>query len=140
MRYDELRASDQALKLTLPLVRDGGCMNFDVIENWQATYAEPIRLDAGEPIFLTGRQDSWDGHIWLWARSAAGLEGWIPDSLVAQGAAGPFARENYTAVELTCQTGQVLAGEKEMHGWVFCRSQDGSAGWVPRRNLARSAD
>jgi hypothetical protein len=110
-------------------------MNFRVVENWQATYADPIRFAAGDLVYLTGRRDNWDGHIWLWAKSADGLEGWIPDSIVRQGEAGCIAREDYTAAELTCQTGQVLTGEKETHGWVYCRSMDGSAGWVPRKNL-----
>lgn len=52
-------------------------MEFIVIENWQATYADPIRLESGDPVYLTGRQDNWNGHIWLWARSVSGLEGWI---------------------------------------------------------------
>jgi len=111
-------------------------MEFSVIENWQATYADPIRLESGDPVHLTGRQDNWDGHIWLWARSDSGLEGWIPDCIIGQGNSGPYAKEEYTAVELTCDAGQVLFGEKETHGWVYCRSAEGCAGWVPRRNLA----
>lgn len=111
-------------------------MKFSVTETWKATYADPIRLNAGEPVYLTGRQDNWDGHIWLWARSAAGQEGWIPDSIVGQRETGLFAREDYSAAELSCQAGQVIAGEKETHGWVYCRSADGSVGWVPRRNLS----
>ncbi len=110
-------------------------MNFRVIENWQATYADPIRLQEGDPIHLTGSQDNWDGHIWLWAISSAGLEGWIPDSIIAEGEVGSFATENYTAIELTCRVGQTVIGEKETHGWVYCRAVDGSAGWVPRKNL-----
>jgi hypothetical protein len=110
-------------------------MDFIVHEEWKATYADPIRLKAGDPVHPTGRQDNWDGHIWLWARSSTGLEGWIPDSIVGQGDSGPFAEEDYTAVELTCQTGQILSGEKETHGWVYCRSMNGSAGWVPRKSL-----
>lgn len=111
-------------------------MKFAVIEDWEAAYADPIRLGAGEPLRLTGRRDEWDGHVWLWAVSAAGLEGWIPDSSVGQGSDGPYAKEDYTAVELTCRTGQTLIGEKETHGWVYCRAEDGCGGWVSRRNLA----
>ncbi|WP_427238349.1 SH3 domain-containing protein [Bacillus altitudinis] len=44
-------------------------------------------------------------------------------------------KTEYTAAELTCRAGQVVRGEKETHGWVFCRLQDGSAGWIPRKNL-----
>lgn len=115
--------------------RPGDGMNFKVTEDWQATYADPIRLKAGEVLSLTGRQNNWDGHIWLWARSAGGLEGWIPDTIVSKTNAGCVAIEDYTAAELTCQAGQSVRGEKETHGWVFCRLQDGSAGWIPRRNL-----
>ncbi len=111
-------------------------MKFIVTEDWEASYPDPIRVAAGERIHLTGEKDLWDGHLWLWARSAAGLEGWVPDSLVGAGADGPAAREDYTAVELTCRKGQTLVGERETHGWVFCRAADGRTGWVPRRNLA----
>lgn len=111
-------------------------MNFRVIKDWQATYADPIRLEAGDVLYLTGRQDNWDGHLWLWAKSVGGLEGWIPDTIVSKANAGWVATEDYSAAELTCRTGQVVTGEKETHGWVFCRSLDGSTGWVPRKNLA----
>ncbi|MFN3312474.1 MAG: SH3 domain-containing protein [Hyphomonas sp.] len=114
-------------------------MNFKVTEDWQATYADPIRLTAGDMLYLTGRQDNWDGHIWLWARSAGGLEGWIPDTIVSRTKAGCIAIEDYTATELTCRAGEVVRGEKETHGWVFCRSRGGSAGWIPRKNLESNA-
>jgi hypothetical protein len=110
-------------------------MKFRVTETWQATYADPIRLEAGDMLYLTGRQEVWEGHVWLWARSADGLEGWIPDSIVRQGEIGHIATESYTAAELTCRAGQIVSGAKETHGWVFCTLPDGSAGWVPRRNL-----
>jgi len=110
-------------------------MRFIVVKDWVATYANPISISAGEQVELTGRQEDWDGHIWLWAKSADGLEGWIPDSLFDIGKTLHLAKDDYTAVELSCQTGQVLSGIKETHGWVYCRSADGRLGWVPRRNL-----
>lgn len=110
-------------------------MNFRVIDPWKASYADPIRLQAGDPVHLTGRKESWDGHIWLWAMSSDGLEGWIPDTMVREEKAGSFATSDYTANELTCAVGQIIIGEHETHGWIYCRSEDGTAGWVPRRNL-----
>lgn len=114
----------------------GDGMKFRVDEDWQATYADPIRLAAGEVLQLTGRQDNWDGHIWLGAKSSGGLEGWIPDSLVGETEGGYVAREDYTAAELTCRSGEILTAERETHGWVFCMSEGGAAGWVPRKNLS----
>ncbi len=111
-------------------------MEFAVVSDWQASYAQPIRLSAGEGFCLTGRREEWDGHVWLWARCAAGLEGWVPDSLVVQGPTGPRAKADYSAVELTCRKAERLTGERETHGWVYCRNRSGAAGWVPRRNLS----
>lgn len=111
-------------------------MQFRVTADWQASYANPILLRAGDALFLSDRQERWDGHLWIWARSADGLEGWIPDSLARPGAGGHVATSDYTAMELTCRAGQILTGEQETHGWIFCTAQDGTAGWVPRQNLA----
>ena len=110
-------------------------MKLRVVEDLQAAYPDPIRLKAGDVLFLSGCQDDWDGHIWLWARSANGREGWIPDNLAVATEGGHVAKEDYTAAELTCRSGQVLTAKKETHGWVFCLSEDGSSGWVPRKNL-----
>ncbi|WP_142084877.1 SH3 domain-containing protein [Roseinatronobacter monicus] len=58
----------------------------------------------------------------------------VPPTLIDRNA-GLFVTQDYTAKELTCAVGQIISGEYETHGWVYCRSEDGSAGWVPRRNL-----
>lgn len=109
---------------------------YRVIAGWTASYADPIGVAAGAPLHLTGRTELWDGHLWLWARSRDGREGWLPDSLVARGPGGARAREAYSAVELDCEAGQILIGEAEVHGWIWCHAADGAAGWVPARNLA----
>lgn len=69
-------------------------MKLRVIEDWQATYADPIRLAAGDMLYLTGHEDNWDGHTWLWARSSDGSEGWIPDNLICEAEGGHVARED----------------------------------------------
>ncbi|TQM90065.1 SH3 domain-containing protein [Roseinatronobacter monicus] len=115
-------------------------MKFKVTEDWTATYVDPIVLQAGDVLYLTGRKENWDGYIWLWAKSAGGLEGWIPDTIVRKANDGCAAAEDYNAAELTCQVGEIVTGEKETHGWVFCRSADGSAGWVPLKNLVSSVE
>jgi len=55
-------------------------MRYRVIKAWAAVYADPIVVGAGERLTLTGKEDLWEGHRWLWARSAAGKEGWVPRS------------------------------------------------------------
>ena len=118
----------------------GPSQRYRVIADWIATCGDPIRLAAGDPLELTGRTERWDGHLWVWARSRDGREGWLPDSLVVAGAGGLLqdarAREAYSAAELGCRAGQVLIGSARVHGWVWCRGPDGTEGWVPARNLA----
>jgi len=109
-------------------------LKYKVIKDWAASYPDPIRVKAGEPLALNGRKDIWDGYTWLWAKSLAGKEGWVPDCLVSHEAPST-AQEDYTAVELSCQRGQTLTAEKTTHGWVFCRADDGRCGWVPEKNL-----
>lgn len=115
-------------------------MHYDVILAWQATYSEPIQVEVGGRVRLTDREDDWEGHTWLWAISDAGLEGWIPDSIVHVSETGAVAKEAYSAMELSCVLGEVLLGEKETHGWVLCHATNGSSGWVPRRNLRPARD
>jgi len=100
---------------------------------WTASYDDPIALKAGEPLILTGRADIWEGgHRWLWAVAPDGREGWVPDSLVAP---GDRARRDYSAAELTVETGQRVEALDATHGWTLCRAEDGAEGWVPDGHL-----
>ncbi len=107
-----------------------------VRESHNASYADPIAVGAGEPLTLTGREDDWDGHRWLWAVAPDGREGWVPDDLAVGQGDGHVAARDYTAIELTCTAGEVVDVVRESHGWAWCRAQDGREGWVPRRNLS----
>jgi len=49
-----------------------------VLYSHNATYSDPIRVAKGEIVRLTGREDLWDGHRWLWAVAEDGKEGWVP--------------------------------------------------------------
>ena len=94
-------------------------MKCRVIENWAASYADPIQIRKGEAVALDGRRDIWDGHCWLWAKASDGREGWIPDDILDDSSGATTAKEDYSAKELSCQAGQVLTVIKETHGWVL---------------------
>lgn len=92
-----------------------------------AIYPDPIRVARGTRLVLTGQEDIWDGHRWLWAE-AGGRAGWIPDTLVD---ADFRARETYAATELDVAPGALLTLLHRRHGWGWCRAGDGAEGWVP---------
>ncbi len=105
---------------------------YRVIADHQASYPDPIRLKAGEQIKLTRRRDIWDGHLWLWAISPDGREGWIPDTALSP---DKRAQYDYCAVEISCRIGDTLTGLHATHGWLWCRTRSGDKGWVPLKNL-----
>lgn len=110
-------------------------MRLRVREAWTASYADPIRLSAGDAVVLDGRRDNWDGHWWLWGQAPDGRAGWLPDSLLEGSGGTPRARHDYSAMELTCRAGDLLDGLGATHGWTWCRASDGREGWVPDRCL-----
>ena len=102
----------------------------------EASYPDPIRVRAGDPVRLSGAAEIWDGHRWLWAAAADGREGWMPDDLVETAGGEAVAAADYSALELSCVPGERLACLAERHGWALCRNAAGGEGWVPARNLA----
>lgn len=115
-------------------------MQKTALESHTASYADPIVVKAGDAMRLTGESERWDGHLWLWASGPDGRAGWVPDTLVADDADEPRAARGYSAIELSCKAGEVLEVMEETHGWAWCRSADGSEGWVPSRILRTVKD
>ncbi len=102
---------------------------------WNASYQDPIVLEQGEEVWLSGKSDHWDGHLWVWAINQFGKEGWIPGTLVSTVADKHYADAAFSAMELTCAIGDELLATNETHGWMLCVAKNGSEGWVPARNL-----
>ena len=110
---------------------------FVVIEDWVASYDNPITVTTGEQVWLNGREDVWDGNLWLWACSKVGLEGWVPDNLIRSINDAMFAKYDYSARELDCKAGDTLQAAFATHGWSWCTTQDRRSGWVPDRCLRK---
>lgn len=108
---------------------------YRVKTEWKASYPDPIVLKKGEEVWLSGKADHWDGHLWVWAINQFGKEGWIPGTLVSTVADKHYADAAFSAMELTCAVGDELLAINETHGWILCAALNGSEGWVPTRNL-----
>ena len=108
-----------------------------VLENHHASYAEPNKVAKGAVLSLTGREDVWDGHRWLWAIADDGREGWVPDDLITEIDERSVASRDFLAIELACSAGDAVDIIWETHGWAWCRKCDGGEGWLPLRNLSK---
>ncbi|MFD0917555.1 SH3 domain-containing protein [Pseudahrensia aquimaris] len=75
--------------------------SYRVIVSWKASYSDPIAVQNGEQVWLSGKTDEWDGHVWLWAKDTRGKEGWVPDSIIEATENQCFAKEAFSALELS---------------------------------------
>ena len=102
-----------------------------VVADRTPTYADPIAFRAGDEIALTGREDNWQGSIWLWGVGPDGREGWLPQNAVAARGDRGVALYDYDARELAVTAGDEALVMRSESGWLWCGDRHGARGWVP---------
>lgn len=110
-----------------------------VIADYMVQYADPISVRAGETFTLTGREDLWQGHRWLWGVAADGRAGWVPAAWVERQGGQGVCRRAYAARELGVSAGASVTVLEAASGWLWCADDQGRTGWVPAENLAVAA-
>jgi uncharacterized protein YgiM (DUF1202 family) len=105
-----------------------------VIADYQAPYADPIRVQAGDEITLD-RSKTTDLVGWIWCTDRVGKGGWVPESHIeARGDTGTM-RCDYDAIELTIRVGERLTVHKVESGFFWATNQAGQEGWVPATHV-----
>lgn len=105
---------------------------------YKSAYPEPLIAAAGETLAVEDRETQWPG--WLWGEHPGGQAGWVPDVyLQRDGDRGTLVRD-YDATELTVDVGEELTALSEHGGWMRCRLDDGSLGWIPAEHVELAAD
>ena len=107
-----------------------------VVKDYQAEFADPIAVEAGEAFTVSERTDAWENNpawIWVWCTDQRGKSGWVPKNIIQMDADDQMGttRAAYNARELTVSAGQELSIEREESGWFWCCDQQGKWGWVP---------
>ncbi len=113
-------------------------MKYIVVARHRSEFPRPICFAKGRLIVIGQKYEGpegWDN--WYLCRTPDGLEGWVPGQLIEQIRPGKGkALEDYTALELNVDAGDVLTGTRTLNAWVWChRSSDAGSGWVPLKNL-----
>ncbi len=108
-----------------------------VISAHIAIYTDPIIVRKGD-VLLLGKLDIWDGHTWIWATSKEMKCGWVPDNLACEKGGKMVAGYDYSAVEISCNSGDIVDVTHEDHGWAWCNTENNEEGWIPLRNLGSS--
>lgn len=106
-----------------------------VAEGWKTTYPEPIELAAGDTVVVGRRDGEWPEFVWCDADT--GRSGWVPaDFLDTPDGVEAAATRAYSGRELTAAAGEPVDVLESAAGWSWCRTRDGSTGWLPDRVLA----
>ncbi len=115
-------------------------MKWIAIAKHRSEYIAPITFSKGSLLKIGEKyqgSENWDN--WYFCKVDGGLEGWVPAQIIEwidklQG----YAKADYTAKELNVDQGDLLVGEEQLNGWMWCsRSSDGQSGWVPLEILTQ---
>lgn len=102
----------------------------------KAIYADPITMHTGDVIEVSGKEDNWQGWIWLWCTNQQGKSGWVPRGFVTQVDGIWKAGYDYSALELSVGIDERVIVLQKESGWLWCTKQNGESGWVPAENVA----
>lgn len=111
-----------------------------VIKGYQAEFADPIAVEAGEAFTVSEKTSAWENNpawIWVWCTDQRGKSGWVPKNIIQMERDGQTGTTHaaYSARELTVTAGQQLTIEQEESGWFWCCDQQGTCGWVPTSHM-----
>ena len=118
-------------------------MRFIVVMQHRSEYAQPISFAKGTLLTIGEKYEGpegWDN--WHLCRTPDSREGWVPGQIIERlGRCSGTALEDYTALELDVDAGDVLIGSRTLNGWVWCHCPSNArSGWVPLKNLRESDD
>lgn len=107
-----------------------------VAKDYQAEFADPIAVEAGEVFTVSERTTAWENNpswIWVWCTDQREKSGWVPKKIIQMDTNSQMGTTYaaYNARELTVTTGQELIIKQEESGWFWCCNQQGKCGWVP---------
>lgn len=111
-----------------------------VTQEYENSNTDPIELKAGDVVNLGEEfkdDDMWPNWIKCVSRKT-GKSGWTPIQILQFDGETGTAVTDYTAKEMTVAVGDMVNGDNELNGWLWCvRESDGQSGWVPKKCLAK---
>lgn len=113
-------------------------MKYKVIEEHKTNNRNPIKVEKGETVKLGRKSDEDDGwNNWIYCYSLqSNSEGWTPAQIIQGQNEYGIVLNDYSAKELEVNKGDIVDGELELNGWLWCsRLIDLEDGWLPTEKL-----
>jgi hypothetical protein len=94
----------------------------------------PLSLAAGDVVRVGRRDTDWPAFVFVTAEAGSG---WVPARHLSSDNGEAVVTEPYNTQELATFEGQIVevVERDDESGWLWCRSGDGSEGWVPCAKL-----
>lgn len=113
-------------------------VKYKVIELHKPDSDNPIKAISGETVKV-GREsveaDGWRDWIYCYSLNN-NSEGWIPVQMIKVENEHGVLLNDYSANELDVSEGDIVNGEIEINGWVWCfREADFEWGWIPKEKI-----
>lgn len=112
-----------------------GPQRYQVTSDYEVSYKDPLRLQAGAIVEILKVDERWPG--WAWIRAEDSNLGWLPLRLVDEKGEVCVLREAFDGTEISARAGEHLDVLKEEGGWFWCRKKGGEEGWFPAFSLRR---
>ena len=104
-------------------------MNYIANSDYEDRDTEPLTLKQGDAVEVGNADRTWPG--WVWAKDSKGRDGYVPaEMLEGTGEGTHVALEDFDPTVLTIHRGDQLTSLRQIHGWHWCRNEQGSEGWV----------
>ena len=107
--------------------------SYQVIEDYNSDYTEPLVITKGEILTIGEKESEWSG--WIWCTNKFGKSRWVPENYIEIYGRKCKAKQDYEATELSVKTGETLIAKKEEADWIWATNEREKSGWVPLRNV-----
>ena len=106
---------------------------YQVVDEHRASYPYAVELKVGDQVVVTAKEEG--GWVWCIGRDARGA--WVPNGYLERRGEQGTVRVAYSSAELTVRVGDRVSCSREAEGWLWCVSQTGERGWIPKAKLRR---
>lgn len=117
-------------------------MKYEILEEHRPNNSNPIEVRKGETVKLgrkSNAEDGWSNWMYCYSLDSSN-EGWVPEQIIEAKNEYGIILKDYSAIELTVSKGEIVEGELELNGWVWCNKLNNfEAGWLPKENMIKTS-
>jgi hypothetical protein len=113
-------------------------LKYRVIKEHKPNNSKPIKVKKGEKVKIgkiSGMEDGWSNWVYCYSLDN-NTEGWTPEQIIQIENDYGIISHDYSAKELEVSESNIVDGEFELNGWLWCSILNKSEfGWLPKEKI-----